>query len=362
MSILITIGIVAKNEEKYIGETLKSIINQDFRKCKSFENLHSTCQIKDFQGIPDKFDGSLFEIIVVDGNSSDKTREIAEDILNASNLEYKILNEKDFGFYGLCFSRNLVIDNSSKSSKYIAYTDADCIVGKNWLNRLYQHINESGDEIAGAGGPRLVAPTEDKKELVINHFLTSNIASGGNPAFSKKNVKYLDSIPNYNSIYKKDVIKEFRYDDSLIISDDNEINLRLKKAGYNFIYTGDAEVYHRETNSIWEFAKNMRNYGINITNTIKKHRLFKIKPFISLIFLLYLISLIPLYLTVGWLILIPLVLYSIFAVAIFAEVINKTKTIYSLLVFLLLPVQHVAYAYGMIYNFLFVRPVCKNKK
>ncbi|MGB9980629.1 glycosyltransferase [Methanobacterium sp.] len=337
MSILITIGIVAKNEEKYIEETLRGIINQDI-------------------------DTSLIEIIVVDGNSSDRTREIAENVLNMSNVNYKVLNEKDFGFYGLCFSRNLVIDNSSSTSKYIAYTDADCIVDENWLKTLYQHIKGSGDEVAGAGGPRLVAPTKDKKELVINNFLTSNIASGGNPAFSKRNVKYLDSIPNYNSIYKKDIISKFRYDDSLIISDDNELNLRLKNAGYNFIYAGDAKIYHRETNSILEFGKNMRNYGINITNTIKKHRLFKIKPFISLIFLLYLILLIPLYLIVGWIIIIPLILYLLFAVTIFAEITSKTKTIYSLMVFLLLPVQHIAYAYGMLYNFLFVRPVHRNNK
>ena len=335
MSILITIGIVAKNEEKYIEETLKGIINQ-------------------------RIDPSLIEIIVVDGNSSDRTREIAENVLRSSDISYKVLNERDFGFYGLCFSRNLVIDNSSKTTRYIAYTDADCIVDKNWLKTLYQYIEGSGDEIAGAGGPRLVAPTEDKKELVINNFLTSNIASGGNPAFSKRNVKYLDSIPNYNSIYKKDIISKFRYDDSLIISDDNELNLRLKKAGYDFIYAGDAKVYHRETNSILEFGKNMRNYGINITNTIKKHRLFKIKPFISLIFVLYLIFIAPLYLIVGLIILIPLILYFIFAVMIFAEIINKTKTIYSLMVFVLLPVQHISYAYGMIYNFLFVRPVYRS--
>lgn len=335
MPILITIGIVAKNEEKYIEETLKGIINQDM-------------------------DTSLIEIIVVDGNSSDRTREIAENVLTASNMNYKVLNEKDFGFYGLCFSRNLVIDNSSKTSRYIAYTDADCIVDKNWLKTLYQYVEESGDEIAGAGGPRLVSPTEDKKELVINNFLTSNIASGGNPAFSKRNVKYLDSIPNYNSIYKKDIISKFRYDDSLIISDDNELNLRLKKAGYNFIYARNSKVYHRETNSILEFGKNMRNYGINITNTIKKHRLFKIKPFISLIFVLYLILIVPLYLIVGLIILVPLILYFIFAAMIFAEIMSKTKTIYSLIVFVLLPVQHISYAYGMIYNFLFVRPVHRN--
>jgi cellulose synthase/poly-beta-1,6-N-acetylglucosamine synthase-like glycosyltransferase len=337
MPILITIGIIAKNEAKYIASTLETLIGQSF-------------------------DSSSFEIIVVDGNSEDGTREIAGEVLNASGISYKILNEKDFGFYGHCFSRNLVIDHSCDSSRYIAYTDADCIVDKDWLKTLYECIEGTGDDVAGAGGPRLIAPTDDKKELIINHFLTSVIASGGNPAFSARNVKYLKSIPNYNAIYKKDVISKFRYDDSLIMSDDTELNLRLGLAGFRFIYVRGAKVYHRETNSIRQFYKNMIRYGINIANAIKKLRLFKIKVFLTILFVFYLILLIPLYLLFGWILLIPLALYVVYAVLVFAEVLFKTRSIYSLLVFVLVPIQHVLYAYGVLYNFLFVRPVYKDNK
>ena len=56
MSILITIGIIAKNEAKYIASTLETLIEQSF-------------------------DPSLFEIIVVDGDSEDRTREIADEVL-----------------------------------------------------------------------------------------------------------------------------------------------------------------------------------------------------------------------------------------------------------------------------------------
>lgn len=335
MPVLITIGIIAKNEAKYIATTLETLIEQSF-------------------------DHSSFEIIVVDGDSVDGTREIADEVLSSSDISYEILNEKDFGFYGHCFARNLVIDHSSDSSKYIAYTDADCIVDKNWLKTLYDSIKGTGEDIAGAGGPRLIAPTDNKKELIINHFLTSIIASGGNPAFSKRNVKYLKSIPNYNSIYKKAVINKFRYDDSLIMSDDTELNLRLGLAGYRFIYVSGAKIYHRETNSVIQFSKNMIRYGINIANAIKKLKLFKIKVFLTILFLFYLILLIPLYLAIGWVILVPLILYIIYAILVFAEILFKTRSIYSLLVFLLLPIQHILYAYGVIYNFLFIRPVHKN--
>lgn len=330
MSVIVTLGIVARNEEKFIEETLTSLINQKFE--------HE------------------FEIIVVDGNSDDRTREISNKVLNQSKIPYKILNEADFGSKGLCFARNLVIDHSNPTSIYIAYTDADCIVDDNWLSELYNTISINEANVVGAGGPRLVAPTKNKKELVINTFLTSFIASGGNPAFTQRSVDFLDSIPNYNSIYKKKIIADFRYDEKLIFSDDNELNYRLKKAGYLFRYVPTARIYHRETDSVRQFSKNMFSYGINITNTIRKHRKMVKGPLpLTIIFLFYLICLIPLYWFLGVIGLIPLILYFLFAITVFFEVIIKTRTIYSLMVFLLLPVQHISYALGVLYNFYSIK-------
>ena len=275
MSITITLGLIAKNEEKIISNTLKTIINQSF-------------------------DHESYEIIVVDGNSVDNTRKIATTILASSNIKHKVLNEADYGFYGHCFARNLVIDNSDPSSNYIAYTDADCLVDKNWLNTLYDVAQKTDKTIAGVGGPRLIAETKNSKELVINAFLTTFLASGGNPAFSNRNIKYIKSIANYNALYKKEIISKFRYDDKLIVSDDNELNFRLRKAGYHFINVPNAKVWHHETDSITQFARNMFNYGINITNTVKKHRsIVTINVPLTILFILYLIFLLPFYLFLG---------------------------------------------------------------
>lgn len=328
MSISVTIGIIAKNEEYTIGNTLQKLIAQNFE------------------------DGS-YEIIVVDGNSDDKTREIAGDILKSSNISYKVLNEKDFGFYGHCFARNLVIDNSNETADYIAFTDADCLVDKNWLKTLYNAIKQTDNNVVGAGGPRLVAKTENKKELIINSLITSFFASGANPAFHSRDIKYVKSIANYNAIYKKSVISKFRYDDSLIMSDDNEINFRLRKAGYLFLNVPDAKIWHHETGSIKEFTTNMFRYGVNISNTVKKHRsLVTINVPLTTILIAYLILLVPLYYFFGLISLVPIMFYILFAVLVFLEVIIQTKTIYSFLVFILLPLEHVAYGLGVICNIL----------
>lgn len=323
----ITIGIIARNEEEFIGQTLESIMNQDF-------------------------DQEKYEIIVVDGNSQDNTRMIAHNVLSDSGVSYQILNEKDFGFHGLCFARNLVIDHSSEQAEYIAYTDADCIVENDWLKTLYGTLKNTGERIAGAGGPRLIAPTPNKKELVINSLITSFLASFGNPAFTKRKIKFLKSIPNYNAIYKKKIIAQYRYDDSLIISDDNELNFRLRKAGYTFLYVPEARVYHRETDSVKRFSINMFHYGFNLTNTMRKHRIifFKTLPPIFLIF--YLISIFPMYVLIGLMVLLPLLVYVIYLFLVWIEVLFKSRTYMSLYVFLLLPLQHLSYGWGVLYNFI----------
>jgi glycosyltransferase involved in cell wall biosynthesis len=326
--IKITVGIIARNEEKNISETLKRILNQSI-------------------------DPSEYEVLVVDGNSSDDTKKIAASILDNSDVSHKIINEADHGFYGHCFARNLVIDNSAETSDYIAFTDADCLVDKDWLKTLYTAIKPTDNDVAGAGGPRLIAKTDNRNEMIINSLITSFIASGANPAFHSRDIKYIKSIANYNAIYKKSVISKFRYDDSLIMSDDNELNFRLRKAGYLFLNVPEAKIWHHETGSIKEFASNMFRYGVNISNTVKKHRaMITINVPLTTIFIVYLIILTPLYYFFGLISLVPMVFYVLFALLVFLEVFLRTKSIHSLLVFLLLPVEHVSYGLGVIYNVL----------
>ena len=361
----VSIGVIARNEEKHIGDLMKSLVNLNFPKDE-------------------------YEIILVDGDSSDKTIEKAEEILKNSNIKYKIIKEgkeaikkimqeknvdekkaKELRFklnyYGPCFARNLVIENADKDSKYIAFIDADCIADKDWLKILYERIEHSDDDVAGVGGVRLIAKTDDKMELLINAILTSFIASGGNPAFSKRDVKYVDSIPNYNAIYKKEILDKFKYDTNLVLSDDCELNYRLRKNGYKFLYERNAIVWHHETNSIKEFLKNMFRYGINISRVVKKHReivriyipltvLFVMSPILSLIWILG-VSLIFKGTVFYNLIYLPLLFYGmyfLFVLAVFIEVLIKTKDfLRSLLVFILVPLQHFCYGLGVLKGLFF---------
>jgi glycosyltransferase involved in cell wall biosynthesis len=335
MSIVITVGVVARNEQAHIGDTLRSLLSLDFPQ-------------------------ERYEIIVVDGNSSDRTREIAATVLGGSAVRHQVLNENDFGGQGLCFARNIVIDRSADDAQFIAFIDGDCIAERQWLLALYTAMTEADEIVAGAGGARFIAPTEDPKEIVINAFLTSRIGSGFNPVFSNQRAKWVRSIANYNAIYRKQVLASFRYDESLVVSDDNEINYRITRGGLLFRFVPQAKVYHRETNSVGEFARNMFRYGENIANAMRKHRTM-MRPFVpfSLGLLLYLIALPFLYIRIGSVTLFPLGAYAVLWAGVLLEVVVATRSIHTGWVLLLFPFQHLSYAMGVIVNLVF-KPVFRH--
>jgi len=348
----ITIWIIARNEGKAIWQTIKYLLEQIYSHDK-------------------------FEIILVDGNSTDNTRQVAAEILSKWNVKYKILNEANFrsGYwfnFWPCFARNVIINNSSKQAKYIAWIDADCRADENWLLNLYKCIKKFKDneKIVWVWWPRLVETNKvTKKELVLNYYFTSCIVSLGNPAFCsswldkcKNKICEMMSLAWYNSIYKKDIIQKYMYDEKLVVTDDVEINYRITKDGYKFVLCPDAKIYHREEESFCDFVRNMMRYWINIWNAIRKHKSFiRLYVPIAVWYFLYTISLpVLIYFSdkLSWNVYTPLIPYTILwilALAVFIENFRKTKSLWSLLVIPLVYFHLFVYWLGVMLNLLRIK-------
>src|SRR3989344_7539418 len=114
----ISVVIPAYNEALYIEPCLKSLENQTLNRNK-------------------------YEIIVVDGNSTDKTREIARKYADFVLTE----TEKSVGK-----ARNRGCKKAS--GKIIANTDADTIVKKNWLEQIQKGL--SGKNVVAVYGAGLL--------------------------------------------------------------------------------------------------------------------------------------------------------------------------------------------------------------
>lgn len=110
----ISVIIPAFNEEKRIGHCLQTVFSQTH--------------------LP-------FEVIVIDNNSTDKTRTIARKMGAIVVTEPR---------QGVTFARNTGF-NLAKGD-VIARTDADTIVPSDWLERISDHF-ESDDELDAISGP-----------------------------------------------------------------------------------------------------------------------------------------------------------------------------------------------------------------
>jgi glycosyltransferase involved in cell wall biosynthesis len=328
---MITVGIICKNEEANIGETISRLRAQDYPV-------------------------DQFEVIVIDGNSTDKTREIASRVLSKCKFSYKILNEVKLGGKGHAFARNQVVKLSSPKSQYIAFTDGDCAVPDDWLTKLYAAV-WSGDpkKVAGIGGSRTVHPDDREWGQAVGYYLASGVGTGGKSAFAGYAGEVV-SIANCNAIYPKEVLVANPYDEKLGHSDDLELNFRLKQKGFVFYNFPEIQVKHHAENSFKSFWNQMFLYGKGQAAVYKIYK--KLPRWYAIVPPLFLIGLVSgLALSFIWPILITpylccITLYLMFMLG--SGMLNaiKFKSLFALSAAYLIPIHWVAYGCGFISEML----------
>ena len=165
------------------------------------------------------------------------------------------------------------------------------------------------------------------------------------------------SVAGYNSIYRKEILLAYRYDDFIINADDIEINYRIARGGYRFIGTSRAFLYHREVDSFVEYIRNMYRYGLMIGNVIKKHRaIIRLYVPIALTFWMYTVS-VPVLMVLAWwlglpmyLLLVPYLFVLLVGIMITAGVYRETRSLWSIACIVLLPIHVFVYATGVLMN------------
>ncbi len=189
-----------------------SVVVPTYEEEKSIERFLSQFE---HQTIP----RSEFELIVVDGDSKDMTREIAEKYAD------KVIIQASKGIGG---ARNDGVEIAE--SPFIATTDADIVLPERWLEIMLKHF-ENDDEVVAVVGPD--GPLEKNwKSRMVYFFL--------------RNVIYLATFfglyttGGTNSGFRKAAFQKIGGYRSLPHSDDVDIGFRLRKNG-KIVY--DKELY-----------------------------------------------------------------------------------------------------------------------
>ncbi len=213
----VSIIVLVRNREKYIGSCLESLLAQDIEK-------------------------DSFEIIAVDNGSTDRTAQI----IRSYPVKYLYLERPS-----ISAARNLGINNSS--AEYVAFLDSDSVADKNWLKELLKGFDHP--RIAGCGGKIFSLDIEDRQRYNI---WTKH------KDFIECNKFCFPIILTGNAIFKKLLILEVGlFDDKSLLElelEDTDISLRLHFYGYRFNYIDSAIVYHRiHTNVKDIFRKGYRH-------------------------------------------------------------------------------------------------------
>jgi len=226
--IKISIIIPVFNEELYISDTIDSLLNQS-------------------TSYP-------FEIIIVDGISTDSTRQIVQSKINQNPVDkIKLIDNKNrivsSGFnIGLSNSKGEIIIRVDGHSKLDKYYVENCLL-------VLDEVN--ADCVGGV--------TEHKSNSLIGSIIakaqTSNFGTGG--ALFRKNINqgmYVDTLAF--GAYKREVFKKIGgYDEELIRNQDDEFNFRLIQSGGKIWIDPRIKSFYFNRNSIRKLAKQYFQYG-----------------------------------------------------------------------------------------------------
>ncbi len=206
------------------------------------DSLRRTLESLSRQKVPEGFE---FEVIVVDNNSNDSTKQVVEHAQNRLNipcLRYEFEKAQ-----GLCFARNRGI--ACARGDIVLFTDDDVTVAEDWIYEIIKGMEQYDCQACGGYiGP--VWETQPPYWLteIFYGFLAVRTDEG-----APKKVSQISDLPfGANMAIRKDVFEKVgtfntslgRKGNVLSSYDDTDLLDRIIQSGGYIYYLPHARVYH----------------------------------------------------------------------------------------------------------------------
>ncbi len=320
----VSVIIPCRNEEKFIGKCLDSIIVNDYSKDK-------------------------FEILVVDGMSTDGTKEVLENYSNRYSF-IKFLNNPR---KNTAAAMNIGIKNAE--GEIIIIMSAHAEIPENYISKCIYHLNKLNAD--NVGGVLITLPGKDTYIAKAISLVLSHPFGVGNSWFriGAREPMLVDTVPF--GCYRKAVFDKIGgFNERLIRAEDNELNSRIRKNGGKIYLVPDIKSYYYARSNLKSLWK--QNFstgkGIVYANKIVPGSL-SLRHFIPGGFVLYLLGSLLLSFFIDWgKILFGLVLVSYLAANLYFSITIGLKEKKRFVPFLILSfiTLHLSYGFGSIFGVL----------
>lgn len=277
------------------------------------------------------------ELIIADGDSTDRTREIVESYSSRHAGITLIPNPKRF----VPFALNECIQKST--GDYIIRLDAHTEYAPDYFTRVIETFEKTGAEIVG-GPMRAKGNTPFQRAVAV---CTSTIFGVGDSKFHDETAEgFTDSV--YLGSWRKNIFKTTGlFDEEMLRNQDDEFHYRAKSKGMKIYLNPEIKSWYYPRGSIRSLMKQYFQYGLFKPLVLKKVKSeIKARHLIPSAFVLYFISIPILYLFVGAISKLPLIVYLLFDVYFsLAKQQGTSEKINSLVIY---PALHISYGCGFL--------------
>jgi len=265
----VSIIIPCRNEEKFIEKCINSIIANDYPKNK-------------------------LEVLIVDGRSEDKTRNIVKKYL----VKYRFLKILDNPSKIASSALNIGIRKSR--GKIIMRMDAHCIYEKDYISKCVKYLEKFDADCVG--GLWITLPSNDS---VLSWSIALSLSSPfgvGDSYFriGSKKRRYVDTVPF--GCYRREVFDRIGFfDEELVRNQDDEFNFRLLKNKGRILLCPDIVSYYYARDTLNKLWRMYFQYGYFKPLVLKKiGKIFTLRQiippfFISLLMLMFFLSIVSKY-------------------------------------------------------------------
>ena len=235
----VSIIVPCRNEVAYIGRFLSQLFQQTAN--------------EDFD----------LEVLVAEGRSNDGTRAILDEYARTQPKLRVLDNPQQIVSTGL----NRAIREATGST--IVRMDVHTRYAPDYITQCVTALELSGAD--NVGGP-WVAEGNNYVSRAVALVFDSPIVSGGGRAHAKSHEGPVDTV--YLGCWRKEAFEQYGlFDESLLRSQDNELNLRINRNGGRVWQTPRIRSWYVPRGTIGTLFKQHVQYGYWKARVVKKHRL-----------------------------------------------------------------------------------------
>lgn len=233
----VTLVVPVRNEEAHIGACLDAIAAQDYP-------------------------ADHIEVLVVDGASTDSTSRLVTAAMQADQ-RIRTLPNPD-----LVMPTGLNIGIEAANGEYVGVVSGHSVVPPDYVTRAVAAMETSG---AWSVGGRIVRQAHSPMQAAIALATSSRVGVGDSVHNYGSQVGWVETV--FPGFWRRELFERVGlFDPAMIANEDNELSLRIHRAGGRIWYDPAIRVEYVPRASLGGLFRQYRRYALGKMRVLRKHR------------------------------------------------------------------------------------------